>query len=277
MANSKSVGRPLSGWFVAVLDEDGRPVPHGVLGEIYVGGAGVALGYLNRPELTDQRFVCVPACDNRRMYRTGDRGRLRPDGTLEHLGRLDTQVQIRGFRVELDEVRAVLLDDPEVATAAVTSNGQQDDLGIDAYVVSTGEDTSAIRQRAAKLLPEYMLPRSITVLEALPLTINGKLDVDRLPKPQRLIPVPRTSARATETEGAIAETLADIWESLLGVPIGLEDNLFELGGNSLCAIKADSMMRRLGLPVLPMRELYLRPSIHGICETLERLYPPPSR
>ncbi|MHA4848633.1 non-ribosomal peptide synthetase [Rhodococcus sp. MSC1_016] len=274
LSNSKVVGRPLQGWSVRVLDNRGRPVPTGVTGEIYVGGAGVALGYLNRPELTEQRFVCWR--NGEKLYRTGDRGRLHGDGTLEHLGRLDTQVQIRGFRVELGEVRGVLLDDPQVTAAAVVATDADDDPagpGIDAYVVSRGGTPASIRQRAATFLPEYMLPRTITIVDALPLTINGKLDTARLPVPDRLFPPPPIRAPEVTSTNDLATTLTDIWESVLGVPVGADDNLFELGGNSLCAIKADSMMRRLGLPVLPMRELYLRPSIRGICQTLDRLYP----
>ncbi|WP_312033638.1 MULTISPECIES: amino acid adenylation domain-containing protein [unclassified Rhodococcus (in: high G+C Gram-positive bacteria)] len=278
VAGTRVVGRPLPGWYVFVLDERGRPVPRGVDGEIYVGGAGVALGYLRRPELTAERFLRVPSCGNRRLYRTGDLGRLRRDGTLEHLGRLDTQVQIRGFRVELGEVRSVLLDDPAVVDAAVVSSGSEGapgGFGLDAYVVLSGENGKPIRQRAQRFLPEYMLPRTITVVDALPLTINGKLDVARLPEPDR--PAPRSPAPHVSTPGGLAERLTDIWESVLGVPVAADDNLFELGGNSLCAIKADSMMRRQGLPVLPMRELYLHPSISGICATLDRLYAPPDR
>ena len=278
VAGTRVVGRPLPGWYVFVLDERGRPIPRGVDGEIYVGGAGVALGYLRRPELTAERFLRVPSCGSRRVYRTGDRGRLRRDGTLEHLGRLDTLVQIRGFRVELGEVRSVLLDDPVVVDAAVVTSGSEDTPGgvnLDAYVVLSGEDGTPIRQRAAKFLPEYMLPRTITVVDALPLTINGKLDLARLPEPDR--PAPRSPAPQPSTPGGLAGRLTDIWESVLGVPVTADDNLFELGGNSLCAIKADSMMRRQGLPVLPMRELYLHPSIRGICATLDRLYAPPAR
>ncbi|MFC9360075.1 amino acid adenylation domain-containing protein [Rhodococcus sp. NPDC057014] len=278
VAGTRVVGRPLPGWYVFVLDERGRPVPGGVDGEVYVGGAGVALGYLRRPELTAERFLRVPACGNRRLYRTGDRGRLRRDGTLEHLGRLDTQVQIRGFRVELGEVRGVLLDDPAVVDAAVVTSGSEDAAGgpgLDAFVVSPGGNGTAIRQRAAKFLPEYMLPRTITVVAALPLTINGKLDVARLPEPDRT--PPRSRVPHTSVAGGLAGTLTDIWEAVLGMTIAPDDNLFELGGNSLCAIKADSMMRRQGLPVLPMRELYLHPSINGICATLDRLYASPDR
>ena len=284
LTGTPTVGDPLPGWEVVVADENGHPLPPGVAGEIYVGGAGVALGYLHRPGLTAGRFVAAPG--GARWYRTGDRGRIRDDGRLEHLGRLDSQVQIRGFRVELGEVRSVLLDDPVVAAAAVVPSGRPEDpagIAIDAYVVAAGsatetetETVAAIRERVARFLPEHMVPRTITVVDALPLTLNGKLDVTRLPAP-----VPRSvSHTAVEpqdgplAEVGTAQTLTDIWESVLGVPVSLDDNLFELGGNSLCAIKADGMMRRLGLPALPMRELYRHPSIRGICGTLARLYPP---
>ncbi|MGW5153356.1 amino acid adenylation domain-containing protein [Rhodococcus koreensis] len=282
LTDSKTVGKPLPGWEIQVTDEYGRPLPGGMAGEIYIGGVGVSLGYLNRPAMTAGRFVA--ALGGRRRYRTGDRGRMRDDGALEHLGRLDAQVQIRGFRVELGEVRAVLLDDPAVTAAAVVPSGRPDDpsgLAIDAYVVLTKEDSTTVpmlRRRAARFLPDHMVPRTITVVDALPLTVNGKLDVTRLPEPTP--PARRPSVRAPNEVPEISEarsteaSLVDIWESVLGVAVSPDDNLFELGGNSLCAIKADNMMRRLGLPALPMRELYRHPSIRGICDTLARLYPP---
>ncbi|WP_009472791.1 non-ribosomal peptide synthetase [Rhodococcus sp. JVH1] len=285
LTGSRTVGKPLPGWEMAVADEFGDPLPNGLTGEIYVGGAGVALGYLDRAGLTACRFVAAPG--GSRWYRTGDRGRICDDGTLEHLGRLDTQVQIRGFRVELDEVRSVLLDDPVVTAAAVVPSGRPEDpagIALDAYVVPGGsaaagetETIAAIRERAARFLPEHMVPRSITLVDALPLTINGKIDVARLPAPApRSLPhnVVEPQDGGPLTDAGTAHMLTDIWESVLGVPVSLDDNLFELGGNSLCAIKADSMMRRLGLPALPMRELYRHPSIRGICGTLARLYPP---
>jgi hypothetical protein len=189
--------------------------------------------------------------------------------------------------VELDEVRSVLLDDPVVTAAAVVPSGRSEDpagIALDAYVVPGGsaaagetETVAAIRERAARFLPEHMVPRSITLVDALPLTINGKLDVARLPDPVlRSLPLDVVEPQdgAPLTDGGTAHMLTDIWESVLGVPVSLDDNLFELGGNSLCAIKADGMMRRLGLPALPMRELYRHPSIRGICGTLARLYPP---
>ncbi|WP_323383933.1 amino acid adenylation domain-containing protein, partial [Streptomyces calidiresistens] len=186
LAGSKSVGRPLPGWWVRVTDPAGRPVPVGVAGEIRVGGVGVASHYLNKPELTEERFPTDPRTGER-MYRSGDMGRLLPDGRLEHLGRLDNQVKLRGFRIELDEIRSVLLDDPRVSAAAVLLNrtdpGNPATARIDAFVVMDGDDTAAVRQRAAGFLPEYMVPSTITVLDRMPLTTNGKLDPRELPRP----------------------------------------------------------------------------------------------
>ncbi|MDJ0396118.1 amino acid adenylation domain-containing protein [Rhodococcus sp. G-MC3] len=286
IAETRSVGSPLPGWYLDVLDERGRRLPSGVAGEIYIGGAGTALGYLNRPDLTAQRFVVDPATGER-IYRTGDLGRLRPDGQVDHLGRVDNQVKIRGFRIELDEIRNVLLDDPAVAASAVVVGGDIADptgLRIDAYVVAANSDASeiarrGIRRRAAGFLPDYMVPATVTMLAELPLTINGKLDTARLPAPR---PGTATATRdrcSADTDGTSngeqTDLLRGIWESLLGVTVSADDNLFELGGNSLAAIKADAMMRQAGLPVLPMRDLYLHPSIRGICDTLARRYPVP--
>ncbi|MEQ4718186.1 amino acid adenylation domain-containing protein [Nonomuraea sp. B19D2] len=261
MAGSRSVGCPLPGWHVYVLDERGRPVPCGVPGEIYVGGAGVALEYLGRPELTAQRFLPDPFGGGR-MYRSGDRGRLRHDGRLEHLGRLDTQVKVRGFRVELDEIRRVLLEDASVTAAAVLPRaGDLEGARIDAYVVLADGDTAAVRRRAARVLPEHMLPATITALPALPLTANGKLDVRALPES-----APPASVRAPSDD--VVETLTAIWESVLGVPVGADDNFFELGGNSLLAMRLAAAIRERGLPAPPMRELYLHPTVSGLARVL---------
>ncbi|MEO3886370.1 amino acid adenylation domain-containing protein [Nonomuraea sp. B5E05] len=286
IAGSRSVGHPLPGWHVYVLDERGRPVPTGAPGEIHVGGAGVATEYLGRPELTAERFVPDPFAGGR-MYRSGDRGRLRPDGRLEHLGRLDTQVKVRGFRIELDEIRSVLLDDPSVASAAVVlrdgcpsdpprtvrpgeprgarASGQVADHALarlDAYVTPADADPAAVRRRAAKVLPEHMMPATITALPALPLTPNGKLDVRALPEPTSTPPPPPAPAED------FTRTLAAVWESVLDTPVGPDDNFFELGGNSLLAIRLGAAMRERGLPALPLRELYLHPTVRGLARVL---------
>ncbi|MEU9987177.1 amino acid adenylation domain-containing protein [Streptomyces sp. NPDC048045] len=278
LAGSRSVGPALPGWYFHVLDERQRPVPLGVPGEIYVGGEGVALEYLGRPELTAERFVTDPFTGGR-MYRSGDKGRLRPDGRLEHLGRLDTQVKLRGFRIELDEIRNVLLDDQAVTAAAVVVGGA--DAGdaaaarLDAYVVLDGGDTAAVRSRAAKVLPDYMVPATVTALSALPLTANGKLDTRRLPAPAvgapAVVAAPSTQppSDSTEVSGAgLATALAEVWQDVLGVPVGPDDNFFELGGNSLYAVRLAAAMNARNLPPMPMRELYLNPTVNRLAAVL---------
>ncbi|MBK3557654.1 amino acid adenylation domain-containing protein [Streptomyces sp. MBT56] len=282
LAGSRSVGRPLPGWSVRVLDAHGRPVPPGAPGEIVVGGAGVALGYLNRPALTAERFVPDPLDPaGRRLYRSGDLGRLLPDGTLEHLGRIDDQVQVRGFRIEPGEIRHVLLEDPAVSAAAVTvTGGDAGDAAavrIDAYVVpapGAGEDPGPVRERAARLLPPHMVPATVTVLPALPLTANGKLDAARLPAPgTRRDPVtaPAPAPAAAAHEAGPAAALAAIWCDVLGVEaVGPDDDFWDLGGNSLYAIRIGTLARERGLPGVPLRQLYLTPTLGALSEALAR-------
>ncbi|SCD78876.1 amino acid adenylation domain-containing protein, partial [Streptomyces sp. Termitarium-T10T-6] len=275
LAGSRSVGRPLPGWSVRVLDAHGSPVPPGAPGEIVVGGAGVALGYLNRPALTAERFVPDPLDPaGRRLYRSGDLGRLLPDGTLEHLGRIDDQVKVRGFRIEPGEIRHVLLEDPAVSAAAVTvSGGNGDDAAavrIDAYVVpapGSDEDPGPVRERAARLLPAHMVPATVTVLSALPLTANGKLDPARLPAPgTRRDPV---TAQASPHAASPAAALAAVWCDVLGVEaIGPDDDFWDLGGNSLYAIRIGTLARERGLPGIPLRQLYLTPTLGALSEAL---------
>ncbi|MFF1275897.1 amino acid adenylation domain-containing protein, partial [Streptomyces marokkonensis] len=279
LAGSRSVGHALPGWSVRVADPEGRTLPAGVAGEIRVGGAGVAAHYLNRPELTAERFL-TDARTGEREYRSGDMGRLLPDGRLEHLGRLDSQVKLRGFRIELDEIRSVLLDDPRVTAAAVVLNRTDPDdaatAQLDAYVVMDGDDTASVRQRASGFLPEYMVPSTVTALDRMPLTTNGKLDTRRLPAPvpaAPAVPAPAAPAPAapasaaapgTPPGDAFAQVLLDVWAEVLGVPVGPDDNFFDLGGNSLLAMRVGAALRRRGGPTVAMRELYLRPTIRQL-------------
>ncbi|MCP2243417.1 non-ribosomal peptide synthetase [Lentzea aerocolonigenes] len=261
VARSRSVGRPLPGWSVTIRDQEGNLLPPGVAGEINVGGAGLAEGYLGRPELTAQRFVSE---NGERRYRSGDLGRLLPDGRLEHLGRIDSQVKLRGFRIELGEIRARLLDDPSVATAVVVLRQPDPDdpasARLDAYVVPQGDgvdtvDTAAVRDRAAAFLPAHMLPATISVLAALPLTANGKVDTDRLPDPRDCL---APDAEVTH-DGTLPEVVRAVWTRVFGVRVKPGDDFFGLGGNSLLAIRLMAGLRAERLPPMSIRDLYLAP------------------
>ncbi|MGW2317451.1 non-ribosomal peptide synthetase [Streptomyces sp. NPDC001680] len=267
---TRSVGAPLPGWHVYVVDSSGRLLPPAVAGEICVGGAGVAQGYVGQPELTKERFLPDPY-NGGTMYRSGDRGRLRPDGALEHLGRIDSQVKVRGFRIELDEIRSVLLEDAAVLAAAVVvrhpDGSGSADARLDAYVVLDGEEVGDVRKRAAAVLPDYMVPATVTEVDALPLTMSGKVDVARLPAPH----VPRRETRdGTPTaDDAMAVRLRDLWTELLGVPVGIDDDFFECGGNSVLAVKCSAAMRAEGMPTLRLRQFYRHPTIRGVVAALK--------
>ncbi|MDQ1743976.1 MAG: hypothetical protein QOE23_2315 [Pseudonocardiales bacterium] len=282
LTGSRSVGRPLPGWHLSVLDADGHPVPPGVPGEIHVGGAGVAAGYLGRPELTAQRFVVDPHAGTQGdprssgpRYRSGDRGRLLPDGRLEHLGRLDNQVKLRGFRIELDEIRSRLLDAPGVGAAAVLLRQDGTDAAaarLDGYLVLSGAGTvDQVREHAARFLPEHMVPSTFTVLPALPLTSNGKLDSARLPEP--VLSVPETQSPLTGGgEDADLETrLHAVWQQVFGFRVGVDDDFFTLGGNSLLGVQLFAAMRSAGLPAPPLRQLYLNRTVRGLAGVLKQV------
>ncbi|MFF8549549.1 amino acid adenylation domain-containing protein [Streptomyces albidoflavus] len=278
LKGSRSVGRPLPGWHIHVLDEQGRPAPLGVAGEMYVGGAGVALEYLGRPELTAERFV-ASAHTGECMYRTGDRGRFLPDGRIEYLGRLDNQVKLRGFRIELDEIRTVLLDDPHVSSAAVLVTGAEGGdaarARIEAFVVLDGQQNSdwstVLRARAARILPDYMVPASFTAVHKLPLTTNGKLDAKKLMEmaTSTSSPIATSEILCESVGGDMCATLMEIWEDVLGIPVSPESNFFHLGGNSLSAIRVRSAMRARALPELSLRQLYLTPTARELAGVLE--------
>jgi acyl carrier protein len=210
------------------------------VGELYIGGAGVARGYLQRPELTAQRFLEDPFCGEAgaRMYRSGDLARYRPDGNLEFLGRADQQVKIRGFRIEPGEIEARLVQRPEVREAVVIAHQEGDDKRLVAYVVPQPEaliEVAALREHLARQLPDYMVPGAFVTLAALPLTPNGKLDRKALPAPDAEALVQRAYE---PPQGPTEQTLAQIWSNLLGVEtIGRHDHFFELGGHSLLAVQ----------------------------------------
>ncbi|GAA1938196.1 hypothetical protein GCM10009837_75570 [Streptomyces durmitorensis] len=259
-AGSRSVGRALPGWSVSVRDTAGRVQPFGVPGEIYVGGAGVADHYLNQEELTADRFVS-DAVTGERVYRSGDLGRLRPDGRLDHLGRIDGQVKVRGFRIELGEIRSVLMEDQDVTAAAVVLGGDAGDAAdvrLDAYLVPKHDGVSVedVRRRAARYLPEYMVPTTFTLLPELPLTVNGKVDVSKLP------PVTDAARTAPVTEAGqpTDDPVLRVWREILGQHVGPDDDFFAFGGNSLLAVRLSGALRRAGLPPVSLRELYVHPT-----------------
>ncbi|HEY4019931.1 MAG TPA: amino acid adenylation domain-containing protein [Pseudonocardiaceae bacterium] len=238
----RSVGRAIPGWSVRVVDEQHRPLPLGVTGEIAVGGDGLAIGYLNQPELTARRFIRDE--HGERIYLSGDRGRMLPDGRLECLGRLDSQVKLRGHRIELDEIRAVLVGHPTVTAAAVILAGEAEQAALHAYVVGPDIDPVAVRRFAARQLPDYMIPSTVTVLPALPLTPNGKLDRIALPAPQtqQIAELPDLP----EVDGALG-TVLQVWQEVFGRTVGADDEFFDLGGNSTLALEIAKRLRANGV------------------------------
>ncbi|MFC8722424.1 amino acid adenylation domain-containing protein, partial [Kitasatospora sp. NPDC057198] len=250
-----AVGRPLTGGRAQVLDALLRPVPDGAPGELYLAGVQLARGYLNRPGLTAGRFVADPFGEpGTRMYRTGDLVRRRPDGTLDYLGRADEQVKIRGHRIELGEIEAELAAHPAVAHSAVLLHRGPVDRLVAHLVpaVPGGLDTAAVRDALAARLPEYMVPSAFTVLDALPLTVNGKLDRAALPD-GALDYAGATGSRAAET--ATERLLCALYAEVLGLPedagTGAEDDFFRLGGDSISSIRLVGAARAEGLALSP--------------------------
>ncbi|WP_432006444.1 daptomycin non-ribosomal peptide synthetase DptA [Streptomyces parvus] len=243
------IGTPLDNWRVHILDAALGPVPPGVPGEIYIAGSGLARGYLRRPDLTAERFVASPFAPGERMYRTGDLGRFRPDGTLEHLGRVDDQVKVRGFRIELGDVEAALARHPDVRHAAAAVRPDHRGQGrLVAYVVprpgTRGPDAGELRETVRELLPDYMVPSAQVTLTTLPHTPNGKLDRAALPAP--VFGTPAGRAPATREEKILAGLFADI----LGLPdVGADSGFFDLGGDSVLSIQLVSRARREGLHI----------------------------
>ncbi|WP_284343873.1 amino acid adenylation domain-containing protein, partial [Dyella mobilis] len=269
---SVPIGRPIANTRIYLLDQHGHPVPLGVAGEIHIGGAGVARGYLNRPELTAERFLPDPfgAHPDMRMYRTGDLARYLPDGNLEFLGRNDHQVKIRGFRIELGEIEARLVEHEAVREATVIAREDAPgDKRLVAYVTTmadtTGEIAAALRAHLDTRLPDYMVPSAFVQLDALPLTPNGKLD-------RKALPAPSSEAYARRTYepplGDVEQTLAAIWEELLGVErVSRHDNFFELGGHSLLAVQLMARLHRQGLGI-EIRSLFSSPVLHELAAAL---------
>jgi len=260
------IGRPIANTRIHVLDRRGRPVPIGVAGEVHIAGVQVGRGYLNRPDLTAERFLADPfgTDPNGRMYKTGDLGKWRDDGTIEYLGRNDDQVKIRGFRIELGEIEAQLVQHPEIKEAIVVARedapGEKRLVG---YVIprdiSNRPAAESLREHLRSLLPEYMVPSAFVALQAIPVTPNGKLDRRALPKPDQSA----YTGRAYEPpRGEAEEILAHIWQEMLHIErVGRNDSFFDLGGHSLLALKLLFMIdREFGL-TLNVTDVYKNPTL----------------
>ena len=269
------IGRPNSNVKIYLLDEHLHPVPIGVPGELHIGGAGVARGYFNRPDLTAEKFIPDPFGNQpgARMYKTGDLARWLPDGQIEFIGRVDFQVKIRGFRIELGEIEAQLLTHPQVKDAVVAARGQTaGEKKIFAYLLTEdGQeiDPQAMRDFLKKRLPDYMVPSAFVVLDKFPLTPNGKVDRKALPDPeQKDMATERYVAPRTPEE----ELLVSIWEDILKTDhIGIEHNFFDLGGHSLLATQLVSRVRDAFDVELPLKDVFAAPTIRLMAERIKAL------
>jgi myxalamid-type nonribosomal peptide synthetase MxaA len=262
---SVPIGRPIGNGQIYIVDSWLQPVPIGVVGEMYIGGDGVALGYLDRPELTEQRFLANPF-GNGLVYKSGDLARWRDDGNIEFIGRNDQQVKLRGFRVELGEVEAALARHSDVNEVVVIA---REDVPAQKYLVAyvTPQESrlpsvDQLRAHLARTMPDYMIPSAFVVLERLPLTSNGKVD-------KRLLPLPRPEAYGRQQyeppEGEVEHTLAGIWQGLLGIErVGREDNFFDLGGHSLLVIKAVFQINQSCDCALTARDMYGSPTVREL-------------
>jgi amino acid adenylation domain-containing protein len=273
-AKSIPIGRPMANARVYILDRWCEPAPIGVVGEIHIGGDGVACGYLNRAELTAERFLPDPFSGDprRRRDRSGDLGRWRADGAIEFLGRNDHQVKIRGFRIELGEIETHLLRYPQVKEAAIVAIAEGGDKRLVAYVAAHEQgalSVDALRAGLKEVLPDYMVPSAFVMLDRLPLTSTGKLDRRALPAPDLSA---YTSNEYEAPAGEIEETVALTWRELLhALRVGRRDNFFELGGHSLLAMQVMARLRSALALDVPIAALFEFPTLQQFSSHLEEL------
>jgi amino acid adenylation domain-containing protein len=277
-----SIGRPISNTYLYLLDIYGQPVPVGVAGELFMGGHGLARGYINRPDLTALGFLPDPFSHvpGQRLYRSGDLARYRPDSSLEFLGRLDHQVKIRGFRIELGEVEAVLVQHPQVQTAIVVAHspaGSRPDGGIEkrlvAYLATPGGMINSVelRQHVKLKLPEYMVPAQFVQLEELPLTPNGKVDRNALPAPEE-VGAGAEGAEYVGPQTLVEELVSVVWAEVLGAErVSVRANFFELGGHSLLATQVVSRLREVLEVEVPINLLFVFPTVAGLSRAIDAI------
>jgi aspartate racemase len=280
LKGSVPIGRPISNTSVYILDRAMNPVPIGVAGELFIGGDGVARGYLNRPELNAERFIPNPfsKTQSARLYRTGDLVRYRANGEIEFLGRIDNQVKVRGFRVELGEIESALVEHPSVVEAVVVARKDNGDKHLVAYLVPPRGLTPSIdeiREFLSERLPDHMVPSVFVVLESLPLSPTGKVDREALPTTNGFKPA---TLRGFAPAGDVLELkLTKIWERVLGVrSISVNDNFFELGGHSLLAVRLFAQIEKSFGRDLPLATLFQAPTVKQLARVLrEEGWPAP--
>jgi amino acid adenylation domain-containing protein len=264
-AHSVPIGRPINNTQVYVLNRDLQPTPIGVIGELYIGGDGLAKGYLNRSELTQKRFIDSPFIPGKKLYKTGDLVRYLKDGNLEYLGRHDEQIKIRGFRVELGEIATVITQHPDIQESVViASDDTQENQHLIAYVVTVKQDIAAqLLPYLQQKVPNYMLPSAFVVLDALPLTPNGKVDKRALQNYEIIRQV--TNKFFVAPRNFTELSLVKLWENLLNTsPIGVTDNFFDLGGHSFLAVRLMAQIQDRFGHNLPLSTLFENPTIEKL-------------
>ncbi|NJM17637.1 MAG: amino acid adenylation domain-containing protein [Richelia sp. SM1_7_0] len=281
------IGRPIANTQIFLLDKHLQPVPIGVSGELHIGGMGLARGYLNRPELTEEKFIPNPFNDlqlNRnspsqnlsldaRLYKTGDLARYREDGNIEFLGRMDYQVKIRGNRIELGEIEALLKQHPQMReTVVVAREDRPNDFHLIAYLVNRENAIPSVDELRGFLkqkLPEYMLPSAFVMLDALPLTSNGKIDRRALPKPDNVRPELTASFKPPQSE--MEQQIAKVWQEVLHIDkVGINDNFFDLGGNSLLILQVNNKLRAILQREISVVTMFQNPTIYSLAEYLSQ-------
>jgi acyl carrier protein len=270
------IGRSIRNLQAYILDKHLQPTPIGIPGELHLGGAGLSRGYLNRPELTAEKFIQHPFSDEpeARLYKTGDLVRYLPDGNIEFLGRVDQQVKVRGFRIELGEIEAVLDQHPTVQEAVVTAREDSPgDKRLVAYIVpATGQtpEVTELRHFLAQQLPNYMVPAVFVILASMPMTPNGKIDRRALPAPEASLVSGPESYVPPRTP--IEQELAKMWVDILKVEqVGIHDNFFDLGGHSLSATRLVSRVRDTFQIELPLQSIFEAQTVAELAQTIEQL------
>ena len=265
------IGRPIANTQVYILDQNAQPLPVGVPGELHISGAGLARGYLNRPDLTAEKFITNPyrSDPNSRLYKTGDLARYLPDGNIEYLGRIDNQVKIRGFRIELGEIEAVLAQYPAIReVVTIVREDQPDNKRLVAYIVPKEETAltpDELRPFLKAKLPDYMVPKAFVILEAFPLTPNGKIDRHALPAPEQVFYPTEETSIMPQTD--MERSIATVWQEVLHVDkVGIYDNFFDLGGHSLLIIQVQAKLQKAFAKQISVVELFEHPTIHALAQ-----------